>query len=76
MFNRALTLKIVKTKPVNTDKTPNRPLIHSDDAAELATTVAYWTKRAALGASFMYAGKKVVDTSAEIALIIAKSKFN
>lgn len=76
MFNHALTLKVVKTKPVNSSNTPTRSLINSDDIAEIATTAAYWTKRAAVGVSLLYAGKKVLDTSSEIALIIAKSNFN
>ena len=70
----AIQPKIVKL-PSGKDNAPSRPLINGDSAAEIATVAAYWTKRTAIGVAVLYTGKRVLDTSTEIALIAAKAHF-
>ena len=73
--NYAIRTQLVNTKSSKNHECPTRPLIQSEDVAEIATVTAYWAKRAAIGTIAIYGARKVIDTASEVALIIARNNF-
>lgn len=64
-------VKVNNPNPRNHTCPTRRPLVQSDDVAEIATVTAYWTKRALIGGVVVYTVVKTVDTASKIALIAA-----
>jgi len=73
--NYAIRPQVINLKKTQNHVCQSQPLVSSDDIAEIATTTAYWTKRAAIGITVLYTVKKVVDTASEVALIAARTNF-
>lgn len=68
-------VRVNNPNPRNHTCPTRRPLVQSDDLAEIATVTAYWTKRALIGGTIVYTVVKTVDTASKVALIIATNNL-
>jgi hypothetical protein len=71
----SIQIKLVNTPSKTQEATPQTLPSKSDQVAEYATQAAYWTKQASKGVALLYVGKKVVDTTSQIAVIAASAHF-
>lgn len=73
--NRALNIQVVKKTPSQENdatKTATLPTVSPDEIAKIFADTA---GTAAVLVATLYAGKKLLDTSSEIALIAARARF-